>query len=35
MTTQIASHDHTTAYLSLAAVVIIVLSVGGVWLFAS
>ena len=35
MTIQTASHDHTTAYLLLTAAVIIVLSVGGVWFFAS
>jgi hypothetical protein len=35
MTTQTATHDHTTAYLVLAGVIIIVLAVGGVWLFAS
>jgi hypothetical protein len=35
MATQTVTHDHTTAYILLAAVAIFVLAVGGVWFFAS
>ena len=35
MTTQTVDHDHTTLYLLLGSVVVLVLAVGGVWMFAS
>ena len=35
MTTQTVGQDHTTLYLLLGSVVVLVLAVGGVWLFAS
>jgi len=35
MTTQTATHDHTTAYLVLAGVIVIALAIAGVWFFAS
>jgi len=35
MTTQTASHDHTTGYLVLASVAIIALSIGAVWFYSS
>ena len=35
MTTQAASHDHTTAYLVLASVIMLALAIAAVWFYAS
>jgi hypothetical protein len=35
MTAQTAHHDHTTAYLLIGSVILIVLAIGGAWMFAS